>query len=343
MGLNANYLISSASALSQRDDLPWEIFGHASVVITGSTGLIGSQFVRVLLSRNDQFDSGISLILPVRNRDKAVSFFGNRAEIEYIDWNLNETLSLQKKIDFFIHAACDTSSNRFLNNPVETLFSIVDGVKHTLQAALDSSAKKYLFLSTMEIYGEISDAVAEKDFGNLDPMVSRNSYPEAKRLAECLCASYASEYELQTIILRLAQTFGQGVSKDDNRVFAEFGRHAIAGEDIVLYSDGTKKNMYLSVDDAITAIIFGLAKGKSGNAYNVANEATYCSINEMGNLVLEEFGKKGAVVRREFNQEREASFRKSSNLALDCSKMKALGWEARDSLTSMYDLMLKCW
>lgn len=343
MDLNKSVLKSYALSLAKRNDLPWEALDHTTVAITGGTGLIGSQLVRVVLSRNDYFNSGISLVLPVRNQNKAVSIFGDRSEIEYVDWILGVPLFLPRKCDYFIHAACETSSKSFLESPVETLFSTIDGAKHTLRAALDSSVKKYLFLSTMEVYGEVSGVVAEKDLGKLDPMIVRNSYPEAKCLAECLCASYASEFDLETVVLRLAQTFGQGVSRNDSRVFAEFGRHAVAGEDIVLYSDGTKKNMYLSIDDAIAAILFALVKGESGNAYNAANEETYCSIKEMATLVLNGFGNKDAVVRRETNQEREASFRKSADLALDCSKIKALGWEARDSLVSMYDSMLKCW
>ncbi|MED9986798.1 MAG: NAD(P)-dependent oxidoreductase [Streptococcus salivarius] len=343
MELNNDFLTTSALSLAERIDLPWDFLNHATVVVTGSTGLIGSQLVRVLLARNDLYNSDISLILPVRNRYKALAYFGCRPEIEYIDWDLNSPLALSKKCGYFIHAACDTSSKSFLNKPAETILSIINGAKNTLQTAANSSAKKYLFLSTMEVYGEVSEAVSEEDLGKLNTMIVRNSYPEAKRLAECLCAAYASEFSLETVVLRLAQTFGQGVSKNDGRVFAEFGRHAVAGKDIVLYSDGAKKNMYLSINDAITAIVFALAKAKSGNAYNVANEATYCSIKEMADLVLGEFGKKDAVVRREVDQEREASFRKSSDLALDCSKIKALGWEAQDSLTSMYDSMLKCW
>lgn len=78
--------------------------------------------------------------------------------------------------------------------------------------------KKVVLLSTMEVYGEISHKVSENEFGSLDPMVVRNCYPESKRLAECLFASYANEYNVSACVLRLAQTFGSGVSRSDERV-----------------------------------------------------------------------------------------------------------------------------
>lgn len=344
MEVKNKFLYFSAINFTHREDIPWKSFQRKTFVITGSTGLIGSQLVRVLLSRNDQFGSSCKLILPVRNITKAQMMFGERPDIVYIQWELDsEVLALDSSADYFIHAACGTSSKAFLNNPASTISSIVNGAETTLRAAQRCDVDKYLFLSTMEVYGEVSRTAVETNLGSLDPMVVRNSYPEAKKLVECLCASYYSEFSLHTIVLRLAQTFGQGVSFDDERVFAEFGRHAAKGEDIILFSDGKKKNMYLSVNDAVSAILFGLAYGEPGNVYNVANEATYCSVEEMANMVIRTFGKQGTSVQHKTDKQREASFRKSSDLRMDCSKLNQLGWVPVDDLRSMYQSMMNCW
>lgn len=343
MGLDQDYLLKSARVLASRRDIPWGSFCAKKIVITGSTGLIGSQLVRTFLARNDHFHACNQLILPVRNINKAICMFGDRSDISFLEWNLDSAQLNIDSCDFFIHAACGTSSQEFLKNPVSTILSIVNGGKVTLQSAQDAGATKYLFLSTMEVYGEVSGLTTEVDLGCLDPTIVRNSYPEAKRLVECLCSSYCSEYELPTVILRLAQTFGQGVSFEDSRVFAEFGRHAVKGEDIILFSDGSKKNMYLSVDDAARAILFVLAYGSPGDAYNAANESTYCSIREMAELVIKKYGSKNATVRCEIDENRAATFRKSSDLYLDCSKLNEIGWIAKDSLDEMYRAMLNCW
>lgn len=337
------YLFDRAYAIANQLDIPWADLTGKSIMVTGSTGLIGSQLVRTFLSRNDAFNSGFSLLLPVRNIEKARALFGDRSDISLFSWSLGEPIGCSVAADYVVHAACGTSSRAFLETPAITIMQIVNGGESVLNYSASSHAKKVLFLSTMEVYGETRGVATEDNLGKLDPMIVRNSYPEAKRLVECLCASYAAEYGLSSVVIRLAQTFGEGVNPNDMRVFADFGRHAIGGHDIVLLSDGLKRNGYLSVDDAVRAIIFALVKGESGQAYNAVNEDAYCSIKEMAELVLREFGAQWAQVRREYDPEREATFRKSSDLRLDSTKLKNLGWEPKDDLADMYHAMIDCW
>lgn len=337
------YLFDRAAKIAAEVDLPWAELDGRTVLVTGSTGLIGSQVVRTLLSRNDRVDAGINVVLPVRNIKKAQALFGDRSDVSVLGWSLGDELVGSEHVDYVVHAACGTSSKSFLETPATTIMQIVHGGEAVLRYACSVDAKKVLFLSTMEVYGEVEGVATEDNLGKLDPMVVRNSYPEAKRLVECLCASYATEHGTLSVVMRLAQTFGEGVHPDDMRVFADFGRHAIEGKDIVLLSDGLKRNGYLSVDDSVRAILIALVKGKPGEAYNAVNEDAYCSIREMAQLVLDQFGAEGAQVRREFDPEREATFRKASDLMLDSSKLKALGWKPYDSLSDMYRAMIDCW
>lgn len=337
------YLFDRAAQIAAQADLPWTELDGKTVVVTGSTGLIGSQVVRTLLSRNDCVNADINVVLPVRNIIKAHALFGDRDDVSVLQWSLGDDLVGPDHVDYIVHAACGTSSKSFLETPATTIMQIVYGGEAVLKYACSAYVEKVLFLSTMEVYGEVEGVATEDNLGKLDPMVVRNSYPEAKRLVECLCASYDAEHGVPSVVMRLAQTFGEGVHPDDMRVFADFGRHAIEGKDIVLLSDGLKRNGYLSVDDSVRAILTALVKGKSGEAYNAVNEDAYCSIREMAQLVLDQFGSEGAQVRREFDPEREATFRKASDLMLDASKLKALGWVPNDSLSDMYQAMIDCW
>lgn len=344
MGVAGNGILQrTADEIAADSGLPWDELRGSSVVVTGSTGLIGSHLVRSLLAFNDHHDGDISLILLVRNVEKAQSLFGAREDAKIVPWSLGEEFKCLGPVDYFVHAACGTSSKAFSAAPATTIMQIVAGADEMLKSALEAECKKIVFLSTMEVYGEVEGVACEDNLGKLDPMVVRNSYPEAKRLAECLCASYCSQFDLPTVVLRLAQTFGQGVNKDDARVFAEFGRSAVSGGDIVLFSDGSKRNSYLSVNDAVRAVLVSLVEGHAGEAYNVANEETYCSILDMAEFVVKTYGSKNATVRREIDRAREATFRKSSNLVLDTSKLRALGWQPHDDLSDMYELMISCW
>ena len=338
-----DYLFGTAQLIAEELSLPWAQFTGKTFVVTGATGLIASQLVRVLACRNDSFGLEAKMVLPVRNKGKALNLFGDREDIELVEWSLGESLLLEGKADYFVHAACGTSSKGFSAEPATTIEQIVSGGVETLEASIRLGVEKYLFLSSMEVYGEVSGVATEDNLGRLDPMVARNSYPEAKRLLECLCASCCVEHSVPAAVVRLAQTFGQGVDLSDMRVFADFGRHAVSGKDIVLLSDGSKRNAYLSVDDAVRAILTLLVNGVSGEAYNAANGETYCSIREMADLVIEGFGAEGARVVRDFDPVREATFRKSSDLKLDTKKLEDLGWKPKDSLESMYDAMIACW
>ena len=193
MGVAGNDVLQkTADEIAADSELPWDEVHGSSVVVTGSTGLIGSHLVRSLLASNDHHDRDISLILPVRNVEKAQSLFGAREDAKIVPWSLGEEFKCPGPVDYFVHAACGTSSKAFSAAPATTIMQIVAGANEMLKSALAAECKKFVFLSTMEVYGEVEGVACEDNLGKLDPMVVRNSYPEAKRLAECLCASCAS-------------------------------------------------------------------------------------------------------------------------------------------------------
>lgn len=344
MTINDAYLwerANSAVAFGPQD--VFDAMRDATILVTGSTGLVCSQLVRILLSANDCFGIGVKLLLPVRTPEKVRTLFGDRDDVSVFRWSLGESLEGIPRADYVVHAATTTASHDFRFHPVEVIEGIVSGAKEALDFSLRSGSKKCVLLSSMEVYGEAEGLATEDNLGKLDPMVVRNSYPEAKRLSECLAASYADEYGVNASIIRLAQTFGEGAKYDDARVFAEFARCAIEGRDIVLLTDGSKRNPYLSVQDASYAILTVLVRGEKGVAYNAANEATYCSIREMADLVARKFGQGRVRVRVEPDAKKAALFRKSSTLELDTSRLRALGWAPRESLEDMYKAMMGAW
>lgn len=341
-----NYLDQHAKRAAAAAFVPWGDLEQSTIVVTGATGLIGSQLARTLVAADALHGLGLKLALPVRNVEKArnMGLDALSSAVDIQSWRAGEPFKPGQKIDYVIHSASPTASAEFVDHPVETIGAIVDGGKAVLECARAAGARRALFLSTMEIYGA-TDAprLDESTFGAIDPISARNSYPEAKRLMECLFAAYAHEYGLHTIVLRPAQTFGVGVAREEKRVFAEFARCALAGRDIVLQTDGAKRNPYLSVDDAMTAILVVLLKGEAGRAYNAANEETYCSIREMAHFVLETYGSPGAQVVIAGDSSHSGLYPSQPDLRLDCARLRELGWAAHDSLPDMYRAMMETW
>lgn len=332
-----------ARCIAANQTVPWSEIDGSTVVVTGATGLIGSQLVRTLIERNDGQRGSVKLVLPVRNASKAEMLFGRPDSVELVHWKIGEPFPSEVKGDYFVHAACPTSSAAFLHRPMGVISDIVDSAKAVIDLLSTSFFRQCVCLSTMEVYGAVEGRVDERTNGVLDTMSPRSSYPEAKRLSECMFASASSELGVSTSVVRLAQTFGVGVPQDDGRVFAEFGRSVASGRDIVLLSDGSKRNSYLSVDDAVTAILFLLARGESGKAYNAANPATFCSILEMAQMVVEDFGSGRSAVVFGQDAERAKSFRPGAVLDLDCAKLMGLGWQPSQDLREMYSAMFAGW
>lgn len=341
-----------------RDRVEWEAARHAldrvggnlkclrnkTVCVTGSTGLVGSQVVRELVEADEVMGLGLRVVLPVRSVDRAMALFEGCASVSFVPWELGEELKLTGECDFLVHCACPTSSRGFAERPVETLLAIVDGTAACLNSARKAGCGAFVYLSTMEVYGEpAAKPATESDLGPTDPTLPRSSYPVAKLAAENLVASFGKEFGMRTCSLRLAQTFGAGVRRDDGRVFAEFARSASAGEDITLLSDGSKRNCYLSVSDAASAVLTLLVSSVASDAYNAANPGTYCSIREMAEMVLSCFGAPSARVRFGSDPSRAATFRKGNDILLDCTRLCSLGWEPSEGLEDMYGQMIRGW
>lgn len=308
-------------------------------IITGATGLIGGALVDYL-----KRDRNNKLILPVRNVLKAEERFGKTAQIAYIeyDFSTSSQLNINEKIDYIVHAACPTTSKYMVDCPVETIDTIINGTRTMLNLAKHSHIKGMVFLSSMEVYGMIDgecDSIDESVQGYVNPLDARSSYPMAKRMAEALCYSYAKEYAVPVVIARLAQTFGPGVDfSHDMRVFAQFARCVRENHDIVLRTDGHSKRMYLHTFDAVKAIMLLLTKGVEGEAYNVANKKTYCSIKEMANFVKERFN---PLIQVTVQKDGNNCYPPDSYLPLSTAKIEELGWKPQYGLIEMFDSIIK--
>lgn len=332
--------------ISSAESIDWKLLAGKTIFITGGTGLIGSTVINGLLYANNKYKLNMRIIGLVRNLERAKGLFHNVNEgtsLSFIVGSVESLPEVREKVDYIIHGASPTASLYFVQHPVETIQTAVKGTKNILELAKNNQVEGILYLSSMEVYGApiTDDLIPETQGCSLNSMTVRSCYPIAKRLCENLCASYASEYGVQVEVIRLAQTFGPGVSIDDVRVFAEFARDAMHGTDIELQTAGTSKRMYLYTADAVTAILTVLLSGKSGEAYNAANPATYCSIVEMAQLVAHEIAHDAIRVHvPTIKLEADSKFSPPHHLNLDIGKIYELGWRPTIGLRDMYLKMI---
>ena len=343
--MNSNILQEDLENLLNASWLPWDQLQQKAVLITGASGLIGSNMVRGLTYVNRKLDLNMSILALVRDKHKALKKFADLADdvaLSIIQADVEYNLNFHQKIDFIIHGASPTASSYFIENPVETIKTVVNGTVNMLELAKVNKVEGFVYLSSMEVYGapQNEDLLSEKDVGYMNPLLVRNCYPESKRMCEALCAAYAEEYNIPAMSIRLAQTFGVGVEKNDTRVFAEFARCVENRQDIVLLTDGGSKRCYLYTMDAVSAILTVLLKGERGKAYNAGNVGTYCSIKEMAQMVVHKLANDEITVKFSENLENCKEFSFPHFYHLDITEISKLGWKATWGLREMYVRMM---
>ena len=325
----------------------WDLFRNKTFLVTGATGLLGSLFIKSLLYTSDIHKLDARVIAVVRDLEKGHKVFEEYNQIEFLvhDFSLDEPFTCVANVDYIIHTAAVTVSREMVSHPVENIKVSLYGTMRILDFAIKANPECLLYLSSMEAYGQMSVTdhfVEEHDLGRIDLSSVRSCYPEGKRMCECICKSYSNQHGIRVVVARLAQTFGPGISKEENRVFAQFAKSAIRGEDIVLHTKGESEGNYVYTADAIKAMYLLLDKGTSGEVYNVVNEKTHMSISSMAHMVADEIANGNIDVVFDLPVSTTNSiYAADTKMHLSSRKLQELGWEPSVNLLDMYKNMIR--
>lgn len=329
-------------------DLPFDELRNSTILITGATGLIGSQIVKSIICCNRIRSTNITVIALVRNIEKAKTIFKDIYDnemIHFIIGDIMEEITIDHKVDYIIHTASITTSKTFVTRPVHTIDTMILGTKNVLELARIKSVKGFVYLSSMEVYGITNpeaENISESDLGYIDILNIRSCYSEGKRMAECMCAAYAHEYDIKIKIARLAQTFGAGVDYTrENRVFAQFAKSVINKTDIVLHTEGKSVGNYCYTRDTIKALLLLLIKGESGQAYNISNEESNITIKDMAYMVANNIANGDIKVIFDIPESvYEYGYAPDVKMKLNSKKMRQLDWEPEVGLEESYCRMI---
>ena len=326
--------------------LDWEKFKNKTIFITGATGLIGSLLVKTFLNANDQKDLGVKVLAFIRNEKKARDLYGSlcdRDDFSFVIGDLTEKISCEEEIDYIIHGAAITTSKIMVERPVDTIAASLEGTKHVLELAVEKKVTSVVYLSSMEMYGSFETCdtpVTEDVLGTIDIKKVRSNYPMTKRMCENMCVAYLSQYDVPVKIARLSQTFGPGILPGENRVFAQFARSAMKGEDIILHTEGKSEGNYCYSADALYGILLILLKGENGESYNVCNEATHTTICDMAKMVCENFSDGKSKLVFDIPKENSFGYAADTHLKLSSQKLRSLGWEPMVDLKGAYKRLI---
>lgn len=204
-----------------------------------------------------------------------------------------------------------------------------------LDIACEKQAERFLFLSSVEVYGENrgdTEYFSEDYCGYINCNTLRAGYSEGKRVGEALCQAYREQKKVDVVIARLARTYGPTMLISDTKAISQFIKKGVAKENIILKSTGNQLYSYTYVADAVSALLTILLEGESGEAYNVADEESDITLRDLAQVIADY---SGVQVCFEYPSEVEKmGYSKATKAVLDVEKLKKLGWKAQWDIKS---------
>lgn len=302
------------------------------ILVTGASGFIGSAFVRRTLENTDYSIRALIRNTNQRNLARLFSFdhvkeAERNGRLHVIHGDLMGDMSdLCETCDYVINFAAKTFVDHSIRDPLPFIETNVMGTYHLLEDARRNRVKRYIQISTDEVYGAIAKGSYTED-SRINPT---NPYAASKAGADALVISYAHTFKLHTTITRTENNFG--ILQHPQKVFPVFTKMAMKGEPLPVYGDGLHSRQWLWVDDHVDGLLVLLkADIAPGEVYHVAGN------QELTNLALAE--KIVLACHKGYNQ-RSIKFVPDHDIrpghdrrySIVCDKLKALGWEPKKRL-----------
>lgn len=292
------------------------------ILVTGGAGFIGSNFVRMVLTEHpDVFVVNLDKLTYAGNLENLEGFTDNPnhkfVKADIADGPLVEKLIDEYQIQAIVNFAAESHVDRSITNPGVFIETNVSGTLALLKAALDKNIKRFIQISTDEVYGSLGD---EGMFVETTPLSPNSPYSASKAAADHLVCAFGHTWGLNYSITRCSNNYGQ--YQFPEKMIPLMINNALAEKDLPIYGDGLYVRDWLYVYDHCTAIWKVLTKAEPQTIYNIGgnNEKTNLTVVS---LILERLGKSESLIKHV--KDRPGHDRR---YAIDSTKiMTEMGWE----------------
>ncbi len=319
--------------------LPWTLLQGKKILVAGSTGLIGSFLIDVLMFVQKEFGINFTVFAMGRNIDVLKQRFDIYMQDEHFKYFAQDITKCcpaaveNIAIDYIFQLASNTHPVAYSTEPINTIMTSILGTNNLLDFAIRHQTQRFVFASSVEIYGENrgdTEKFSEEYSGYINCNTLRACYPEGKRAGEALCQAYYSEKKIDIVIPRFCRIYGETMQMSDTKALSQFIKNAVSKENIVLKSDGNQFYSYLHVSDAVSALLYIFFFGKKGEAYNISDEESDITLKDLAKMLARLT--ETEVIYDIPSLTEKKGYSTATKALLDSSKLKELGWKA------MYDI-----
>jgi UDP-glucuronate decarboxylase len=267
------------------------------ILVTGGAGFLGSHICTRLLKDGHEV---IALDNLFTGSKENIQEHQSNPKFEFIRHDV--TIPIYLEVEGIFNLACPASPVKYQLDPVQTLKTSVHGAINMLGLAKRTKAR-ILLSSTSEIYGDPKvSPQSENYWGNVNPIGIRSCYDEGKRAAETLFNDYHRQYNVDTRIARIFNTYGPKMSATDGRVVSNFIVQALEGKDITIYGDGTQTRSFCYVDDLIDGLIKLFESPNMFQPINLGNPISI-NMNQLASEIIELTNSKSKIIYKELPQD----------------------------------------
>lgn len=222
-----------------------------NILLTGAAGFLGSHLTQRLLAEGHNV---LGLDDLSTGKIENIGKFLENPNFRFITHDVRQPYEFNQEFDAILNFACPASPKHYQIDPVKTIETNFLGIINLLHLAHDSGAI-LIQASTSEVYGDPNiSPQSEEYWGNVNPIGVRSCYDEGKRAAETLCFDYKRQYEVDTRVIRIFNTYGPNMSHDDGRVVSNFIYQALSGIDLTIFGNGSQSRSFCYVDDLVEGI-----------------------------------------------------------------------------------------
>lgn len=295
-----------------------------TILVTGGAGFIGSHLCEYLSGKDYRV---ICLDNLLTGSKKNIEGFLDNPNFEFVEADVSQPLTqlTDKPVDFIFHLASPASPTDYQNYPEETLLANSTGTINMLKLAQKTDAK-VLVASTSEVYGDpLEHPQKETYLGNVNTFGPRSCYDESKRYAEAATYVFLNKYGIDARIIRIFNTYGPRMKKDDGRVVSNFITASLAGDTINIDGDGSQTRSFCYISDMIAGICGAMfSDNTKGEIFNLGNPDEY-TIKELAEKAI-------ALTATKSEIKYSSTFRTDDPMRRqpDIAKAKTvLGWEPK--------------